>query len=139
MDGITTMKAAVAAALALMAMGGAIGPALAEDDAGVVAPAVRPATEAAADLPRFVPSADPEAAFDTAFAPFDDRAIVAPPAPSDTVVDDIPDGVEEPSVSWTVRQLAGLADHAGLAFTEVRSIRVAARTLWHWAYFVRES
>ena len=57
---------------------------------------------------------------------------------SDEGSPDIPDGVEEPSVSWTVRQLAGLADHAGLAFTEVRSIRVAARTLWHWAYFVRE-
>lgn len=52
---------------------------------------------------------------------------------------DIPEGVEEPSVSWTVRQLAELADHAGVVFQEVRSLRVAARTLWHWAYFVREA
>ena len=124
MDGITTMKAAVAAALALMAMGGAIGPALAEDDAGVVAPAVRPATEAAADLPRFVPSAEPEAAFDTAFAPFDDPAIVAPPAPSDTVVDDIPDGV----ASWYGPGFAGRKTASGERF-DPSQYTAAHRTL----------
>jgi len=52
---------------------------------------------------------------------------------------EIPDGVEEPSVSWTVRQLAGLADQSSLKFEQVRSLRVAPRMLWHWAYFVRET
>ena len=113
MDGITTMKAAVAAALALMAMGGAIGPALAEDDAGVVAPAVRPATEAAADLPRFVPSAEPEAAFDTAFAPFDDPAIAPAPAPAEDYAGTaISGGV----ASWYGPGFAGRRTASGEAF-----------------------
>lgn len=74
------MKAVAAAALALLALGGSIGPALAEDDAGIPTPAVS-AAEAAVELPRFVPSAEPEAGFTDAFAPFDDLAIVPSPAP----------------------------------------------------------
>ena len=107
MDGNPTMKAAAAAALALLALGGTFGPALAETDAGIA-----PAAAEAVDLPRFVPSAEPEAAFDTAFAPFADRAIVAPPAPSDTVVDDIPDGV----ASWYGPGFAGRRTASGERF-----------------------
>ena len=55
MDGTPTMKAVAAAALALLALGGTFGPALAEDDAGIATPRRR---EDAADLPRFVPSAE---------------------------------------------------------------------------------
>ena len=47
------MKAVAAAALALLVLGGSIGPALAEDDAGIANPVV----DVAADLPRFVPDA----------------------------------------------------------------------------------
>ena len=59
MDGTPTMKAAAAAALALLALGGTFGPALAEVDAGIATPEVSQA--AGADLPRFVPSVEPEA------------------------------------------------------------------------------
>lgn len=47
----------------------------------------------------------------------------------------IPSDVGEPSVSWTCRQLVGLADKSGLIVNEVRTIRVAEQTLWHWIYF----
>ena len=73
------MKAVAAAALALLVLGGSIGPALAEDDAGIANPVV----DVAADLPRFVPSADVEAEFADAFAPFDDPAIAPAPAPAE--------------------------------------------------------
>ena len=94
------MKAVAAAALALLALGGTFGPALAEVDAGIATPAPQ-AAEVAADLPRFVPSAEPEAEFADAFAPFDDPSVTAPP-PSE-VVDDIPDGV----ASWYGPGFAG--------------------------------
>ncbi len=114
------MKAAAAAALALLALGGAIGPALAEDDAGFVAPLAQPAVE----LPRFVPSLEAEAGFDQAFAPFDDPLIVAAPEPSDTVVDDIPDGV----ASWYGARFAGRKTASGERF-DPSEYTAAHRTL----------
>ena len=74
------MKAVAAAALALFALGGSIGPALAEDEAIVPTPAAAMAEESA-ELPRFVPSPEPEAGFSDVFAPFDDPSIVPAPAP----------------------------------------------------------
>ena len=74
------MKAAAAAALALLALGGSFGPALAEDDARLATPATSVVEDAAAGLPRFVPSAEPDAEFADAFAPFDDPSIVPAPA-----------------------------------------------------------
>ena len=56
MDGTPTMKAAAAVALAILALGGTFGPALADTDATVATPA-SPQPE----LPRFVPSAEPTA------------------------------------------------------------------------------
>ena len=109
MDGTPTMKAAAAAALALLALGGTFGPALAEDDAGLATPTV--ATEAAG-LPRFVPSAEPGSKFADAFAPFDDPAIVPAPAPSGEVVADIPDGV----ASWYGPGFAGRRTASGERF-----------------------
>ncbi len=58
MDGITTMKMALAA-LSLAALGGSIAPALAEVTEESLAPTAVTASDAA-ELPRFVPS--PEAA-----------------------------------------------------------------------------
>jgi len=75
------MKAAAAAALALLALGGTFGPALAETDAGIA-----PATAevgAASELPRFVPTAEPDADFAEAFQAFDNPAIVPAPAPNE--------------------------------------------------------
>ena len=109
MDGNPTMKAAAAAALALLALGGTFGPALAEVDAGI-APAA-PA-EAVADLPRFVPSVEPDAEFDEAFASFDDPSIVPAPAPADDIVEDIPDGV----ASWYGPGFAGRRTASGERF-----------------------
>ena len=108
------MKAAAVAALALMALGGAIGPALAETNGAGTDAAVAPAAMAApsADLPRFVPSAEPEAEFADAFAPFDDPAIVAAPARSDTILADIPDGV----ASWYGPGFAGKRTASGERF-----------------------
>jgi rare lipoprotein A len=82
MDGTPTMKAVAAAALALLVLGGSVGPALAEDDAGIATPAAS-VVEAPAELPRFVPSVEPAAEFDDAFAPFDDPAIAPAPAMAD--------------------------------------------------------
>ena len=103
------MKAVAAAALALLALGGTFGPALAEVDAGIATPAPQ-AAEVAADLPRFVPSAEPEAEFADAFAPFDDPSVTAPP-PSE-VVDDIPGGV----ASWYGPGFAGRRTASGERF-----------------------
>jgi SAM-dependent methyltransferase len=43
----------------------------------------------------------------------------------------------EPSVSWTARQLAGLAGESGLALREIRTVPATATALWHWACFAR--
>ena len=115
------MKAVAAAALALLALGGSIGPALAEDDAGIPTPAAT-AAEASAELPRFVPSAEPEAEFAEAFAPFDDPS-VSPPPPSE-VVDDIPDGV----ASWYGPGFAGRRTASGERF-DPNQYTAAHRTL----------
>ena len=104
MDGISTMKAVSAAALALLVLGGSVGPALAETDAGI-APAP-PEAVAAAALPRFVPSAEAvsaDAGFAEAFAPFDDPAITMPPAPAEGAATDINGGV----ASWYGPGFAG--------------------------------
>jgi len=124
MDGTTTKKAAAAAALALLALGGAIGPALAEDKAGLAAPAESLGTEPASELPRFVPSTEADAAFDTAFAPFDDPAISAASEPLDAVVEDIPDGV----ASWYGARFAGRKTASGERF-DPSEYTAAHRTL----------
>lgn len=106
------MKAVAAAALALLALGGSIGPALAEDDAGIPTPAVS-AAGAEADLPRFVPSAEPEAEFSDAFAPFDDPEIAPAPAlPEGALVRAIGSGV----ASWYGREFAGRKTASGERF-----------------------
>jgi len=103
------MKAAAAAALALLALGGTFGPALAETDAGIVP--VAPQANAAADLPRFEPSADAE--FTEAFAPFDDPAIVAaPPVAEDHPGTAISGGV----ASWYGPGFAGRRTASGERF-----------------------
>ena len=106
------MKAVAAAALALLALGGTFGPALAEDDAGIATPAVSTVEEAPA-LPRFVPSAEPEAEFTDAFAPFDDPAIVpAPPAPAGSFGTVLGSGV----ASWYGPGFAGRRTASGERF-----------------------
>ena len=98
------MKAVAAAALALLALGGSVGPALAEVDAGIVPAASATVAEPVADLPRFVPSAEPEAEFSDAFAPFDDPSIEpAPAAPEGTLGRVIGGGV----ASWYGPGFAG--------------------------------
>ena len=70
------MTRAVLAAFALAALGGSIGPALAEDDAVIATPVV--ATAEDPSQPRFIPTPEPAAPgarFGEAFAPFDDPAI----------------------------------------------------------------
>ena len=102
------MKAAAAAALAILALGGTFGPALAEDDARLATPTTSVAEDAAAGLPRFVPSAEPpvdlRAEFADAFAPFDDPSIVpAPAAPEGSLGSAINGGV----ASWYGPGFAG--------------------------------
>jgi rare lipoprotein A len=122
MDGNPTRKAAAAAALALLALGGAIGPALAESDAGLAA---TPVADAAADLPRFVPSAEPEAGFADAFAPFDDPSIVAAPP----VADDHPGTAISGGVaSWYGPGFAGRKTASGERF-DPHQMTAAHRTL----------
>jgi rare lipoprotein A len=112
MDGTPTMKAVAAAALAFLALGGSIGPALAEDDAGIPTPEA-PAAEATVELPGFVPSAEPEAGFTDAFAPFDDPAIApAPAAPEGALGTVIGSGV----ASWYGREFAGRKTASGERF-----------------------
>lgn len=45
--------------------------------------------------------------------------------------------VYEPSISWTVAQLAELSTEAGLRFREVRTEMLGPKTLWHWAHFTK--
>ena len=116
------MKAVAAAALALLALGGSIGPALAEVDAGIATPAA--GEETSPDQPRFVPSAEPDAGFADAFAPFDDPSIAPAPAPADVVAQDIPDGV----ASWYGREFAGHRTASGERFDPAQ-YTAAHRTL----------
>src|SRR5690606_10525906 len=109
MDGTTTKKAAAAAALALLALGGAIGPALAEDKAGLAAPAEPLGTGPDSELPRFVPSTEADAAFDTALAPCDDPAISAASQPLVAGGEVIPDGV----AAWYGARVAGRKTASG--------------------------
>jgi rare lipoprotein A len=124
MDGIPTMKAVAAAALALLALGGSIGPALAEDDAGIPTPEVS-AAGANVELPRFVPSAEPEAGFVDAFAPFDDPSIApAPGAPEGPLSTVIGNGV----ASWYGPGFAGRRTASGERFNPAE-YTAAHRTL----------
>lgn len=117
MDGTSTLKAAAAAALALLAAGGVIGPALAEDDAALAAPvAATTAREAPAELPRFVPSAEPE--LDPLASP------VAPLAEAEEIAEDIPDGV----ASWYGPGFAGKRTASGERF-DPTEYTAAHRTL----------
>lgn len=117
MDGTSTLKAAAAAALALLAAGGVIGPALAEDDAALAAPvAATTASEAPAELPRFVPSAEPE--LDPLASP------VAPLAEAEEIAEDIPDGV----ASWYGPGFAGKRTASGERF-DPTEYTAAHRTL----------
>jgi rare lipoprotein A len=115
------MKAAAAAALALAALGGTFGPALADTDAQIASPA----SETDAALPRFVPSAEPDAAFANAFAPFDDPAIVpAAPAPEDAAGTALGGGV----ASWYGAGFAGRRTASGERF-DPAEFTAAHRTL----------
>lgn len=117
MDGTSTLKAAAAAALALLAAGGVIGPALAEDDAALAAPvAATTAREAPAELPRFVPSAEPE--LDPLASP------VATLAEAEEIAEDIPDGV----ASWYGPGFAGKRTASGERF-DPTEYTAAHRTL----------
>ncbi len=117
MDGTSTLKAAAAAALALLAAGGVIGPALAEDDAALAAPvAATTASEAPAELPRFAPSAEPE--LDPLASP------VAPLAEAEEIAEDIPDGV----ASWYGPGFAGKRTASGERF-DPTEYTAAHRTL----------
>lgn len=117
MDGTSTLKAAAAAALALLAAGGVIGPALAEDDAALAVPvAATIASEAPAELPRFVPSAEPE--LDPLASP------VAPLAEAEEIAEDIPDGV----ASWYGPGFAGKRTASGERF-DPTEYTAAHRTL----------
>ena len=106
------MKAAAAAALALLALGGTFGPALAEDDARLATPTTSVAEEAAAGLPRFVPSVEPDTEFASAFAPFDDPAIVAAAPAEDATGTVINGGV----ASWYGPGFAGRRTASGERF-----------------------
>jgi len=112
MDGTTTIKAAAAAGLALMALGGAIGPAFAEDDAIVAAPANSPAIEVPEGLPQFVPSAEPEIGIASGLAPTGDLSVTGAPDAADEVIEDIPDGV----ASWYGARFAGRKTASGERF-----------------------
>jgi cyclopropane fatty-acyl-phospholipid synthase-like methyltransferase len=47
--------------------------------------------------------------------------------------------VYEPSISWTLAQLAQLSLDTGLRFEEVRTQMLGPKTLWHWVHFSRQS
>ena len=119
------MTRAVLAALAFTALGGSIGPALAEDDAVTAAPVVAPAEDTA--LPRFVPTPEPAApgaAFGEAFAPFDDPAIEPVQPNPDAIGTAIGGGV----ASWYGPGFAGRRTASGEAFNP-REYTAAHRTL----------
>ena len=121
---MTPFKAVAGAAVALLALGGSIGPALAENDAGTPTPEVS-ATEGEVELPRFVPSAEPETGFADAFAPFDDPAIApAPAAPEGTLGTAIGGGV----ASWYGPGFAGRKTASGERFNPAE-YTAAHRTL----------
>lgn len=118
------MKAVAAAALALLALGGSVGPALAETDAGIP-----PSAQELADgaLPRFLPSPEPVAAdaqFVEAFAPFDDPSIEAAPAPAAGAATTISGGV----ASWYGPGFAGRRTASGERFNP-SELTAAHRTL----------
>src|SRR5690606_20439584 len=119
MDGTPTMKAAAAAALALLGLGGAIGPALAEDVATFATPATQPEQAVAVELPRFVPSTEPVATI----APVVEPAMDLVPTPEE-IVEDIPDGV----ASWYGARFAGRKTASGERF-DPSEYTAAHRTL----------
>ena len=102
------MKAVAAAALALLALGGTFGPALAEDRAPVATPAV---AEAPAEvlLPRFEPS---DTEFSEAFEAFDDPAIEPAPVIEDNPATELSGGV----ASWYGPGFAGRRTASGEKF-----------------------
>lgn len=117
MDGTTTIKTALAAALGLLAAGGAIGPALAEDAAGLTAPAVSAPNQPVIEAPRFVPSAEPEADLLAAPVadPLEDEAAIA---------EEMPDGL----ASWYGPGFAGKRTASGERF-DPTEYTAAHRTL----------
>ena len=102
------MKAVAAAALALLALGGTFGPALAEDHAPIATPA---AAEAPVEvqLPRFEPSDDE---FSAAFEAFDDPAIEPAPAIDESAATELSGGV----ASWYGPGFAGRRTASGEKF-----------------------
>jgi rare lipoprotein A len=125
MDGTPTMTRAVLGALALVAFGSSVGPALAEDEtlapAAVVAPADDPAQ------PRFIPTPEPiapGAKFGEAFAPFDDPAI----EPVEPSPDDVGTTIAGGMASWYGPGFAGRRTASGEAFNP-REYTAAHRTL----------
>lgn len=58
-------------------------------------------------------------------------------------VEELVDGVEhadaelldhEPSISWTRRQIANLAETSGFALQQIDTLQVTPTALWHWAH-----
>ena len=45
----------------------------------------------------------------------------------------------EPSVSWTLRQIARLSEQSELEFVQTRTLKVTPSALWHWIHFRRSS
>ena len=119
------MTRAVLAAFALVALGGSIGPALAEDDAVTAAPVA--ATAEDPSQPRFIPTPEPAAPgarFGEAFAPFDDPAI-EPVQPSP---EDIGTAITGGVASWYGPGFAGHRTASGESFNP-REYTAAHRTL----------
>ena len=119
------MTRAVLAAFALVALGGSIGPALAEDDAVIATPVV--ATAEDPSQPRFIPTPEPAAPgarFGEAFAPFDDPAI-EPVQPSP---EDIGTAITGGVASWYGPGFAGHRTASGESFNP-REYTAAHRTL----------
>ena len=107
------MTRAVLAAFALAALGGSIGPALAEDEGVTPTPVVAIAEDAS--QPRFTPTPEPAAPgarFGEAFAPFDDPAI-EPVQPSP---EDIGTAITGGVASWYGPGFAGRRTASGERF-----------------------
>ena len=110
------------AAFALLGLTGAIGSAGAAETIVVPAATAAPAAaEAPADLPRFVPSVEPDTDFGQAFAPFDDPSIVAPPEP-------VASGLGSGVASWYGPGFAGRKTASGERF-DPSQLTAAHRTL----------